>query len=1237
MNRMYKIVWSAARQVWVVVGELAKGKRKNASSQSTNALAGHVSYRCDVTPFKKWSWRYSALHAAVISVVALGSAMSMSAYAQDPAAGGQGGGRDNFGGGSGGASSLTGAGGDGDQGFSGTTTIGGGGGGGAGIDAAGAGGAGAESGSVDDGAGGAGGAGGASDGADGEDGGDGGDDNSRAGGGGGGGAGAAGGVGLLNDLPSSSLAGGAGGNGGNGGSLTASTGLSSGGGGGGGVGGYGFVSTDSDPATLSGFTVQGGDGGAGGNGGRGGSNSQAGHDGGGGGGGGLGLLIQGAGVELVVDSSVAGGAGGNGGRGGDAAAGYRLGRGGDGGNGGDGLIFTQDAAARIEGSVTGGSGGNGGASGDSGGTPSSSGSAGDGGTGGSGVVLEAGGSVQISGTVSGGAGGDGGENINNTNASAGGAGGAGLLALNGGIIEVTATGSVTGGDGGDGGASLGDDGVGGAGGVGIQGSNLTVTVAGSVWGGVGADGTEANAIEFTGGTNQLIVLGGSRGGAVVANGEHDTLTIGVTGEFDVSRFDSVSGNFRGFEAFEKIGAGTMALVGSTAETTPWTVLAGTLSIDSGSALGTSDSLLTLNGGALAVTADTTVENNVLIGADNGTISVANGVAVTASGALSGTGTFTKDGAGTLTLSGTNSYTGGTTISAGTLIGDTTTLQGDIVNNAALTFDQGMYGTYAGALSGMGVLTKEGDGELVLSGNSSTYAGTTILSGGLLSVNNALGGTVNVTGGRLGGSGSLGALNVASGGTVAPGNSIGTLNVNSDFNLGAGSTLEVELNDGGNVAGVNNDLVNVTGTATIEDGAIVHVMPVAGSGSNYAAGTTYTILEAGTLDVQGTQRLNIDFDYAYLSFVLGQVGNALTLTSNLDNALGQTFALAGMSRNQRSTATGVFTQGAGKAVFDQVLNMSERQAFAAMDALSGEVHASARTVLLDSASQVRSTLLQRARSTERSEGQGVWFELLGGRMNLDGNSNAAALDSDEQGLLLGIDKRLNNGWRVGLFGGASYSDFDVNDRTSSGESDNYHFGIYAGQNWDQLSLNLGLGYTRSQLETKRGEVLGQTLRDDYDTDSLQAFAELGYRIERQGYWLQPFANIAWVNLRNEASEERGGSAALRIKAHDTATGSSTLGLRSGTDISVGGTTANLYGSLGWKHGFGDLEPDSRHAFFEGGSSFTIHGAPLARNAAEVEVGAAFQVTPESTLSVSYQGEFASNARDQGVRLNWGVRF
>ncbi len=39
------------------------------------------------------------------------------------------------------------------------------------------------------------------------------------------------------------------------------------------------------------------------------------------------------------------------------------------------------------------------------------------------------------------------------------------------------------------------------------------------------------------------------------------------------------------------------------------------------------------------------------------------------------------------LSGANTYTGGTTVSAGILQGDTTSLQGNIVDNANVTFNQ----------------------------------------------------------------------------------------------------------------------------------------------------------------------------------------------------------------------------------------------------------------------------------------------------------------------------------------------------------------------------------------------------------------------------------------------------------------------------------------------------------------------------------------------------------------------
>ncbi len=78
-----------------------------------------------------------------------------------------------------------------------------------------------------------------------------------------------------------------------------------------------------------------------------------------------------------------------------------------------------------------------------------------------------------------------------------------------------------------------------------------------------------------------------------------------------------------------------------------------------------------------------------------------------SGAITGTGGLSLTDAGTLILSGTNSYSGGTTVSAGTLQGTTASLQGSITNNAALVFNQATDGTYAGTISGTGTVGKSG--------------------------------------------------------------------------------------------------------------------------------------------------------------------------------------------------------------------------------------------------------------------------------------------------------------------------------------------------------------------------------------------------------------------------------------------------------------------------------------------------------------------------------------------------
>ncbi len=115
--------------------------------------------------------------------------------------------------------------------------------------------------------------------------------------------------------------------------------------------------------------------------------------------------------------------------------------------------------------------------------------------------------------------------------------------------------------------------------------------------------------------------------------------------------------------------------------------------------------------------------------------------------LTGAGGLTKDDYGTLVLTGANNYTGGTIVSAGVLQGNTTSLQGDIVNNANVTFDQSTGGTFGGTMSGSGSLRKIGMGDLTLA-TANTYTGGTKIDGGSVSANvsGALGtGPVDVNG------------------------------------------------------------------------------------------------------------------------------------------------------------------------------------------------------------------------------------------------------------------------------------------------------------------------------------------------------------------------------------------------------------------------------------------------------------------------------------------------------------
>lgn len=180
------------------------------------------------------------------------------------------------------------------------------------------------------------------------------------------------------------------------------------------------------------------------------------------------------------------------------------------------------------------------------------------------------------------------------------------------------------------------------------------------------------------------------------------------------------------------------------------------------------------------------------------------------------GTTSSNGNSIVELSGYNTTIGQLTNGAqagGTLrntaVSDATlTISGS--DTAAAAFSGALQdGTGGGKLN----LARSGSGTTTLSA-SSTYTGTTQISGGKLIVNGNISTssltTVSGTG-TLGGSGTVGALTAASGGTIAPGNSPGILNA-GNTSLQEGSTLSMEIN--GVTAGTNYDQLNVTGTVSL---------------------------------------------------------------------------------------------------------------------------------------------------------------------------------------------------------------------------------------------------------------------------------------------------------------------------------------------------------------------------------------------------------------------------------------
>jgi outer membrane autotransporter protein len=283
---------------------------------------------------------------------------------------------------------------------------------------------------------------------------------------------------------------------------------------------------------------------------------------------------------------------------------------------------------------------------------------------------------------------------------------------------------------------------------------------------------------------------------------------------------------------------------------------------------------------------------------------------------------------------------------------------------------------------------------------------------------------------------------------------------------------------------------------------------------------------------------------------------------------------------------------------------------------------------------------------------TWFAGFDAASTLNGEPSigSANLTHRTAGGAAGLDYQFNPGLLLGFAGSGTTSTFKVPDRTTSGQLDGGHLGVYAVGRGNSLYTAFAAAFGAFDTNTTRtisGIGPAETAKSHFESELFSSRFEVGSRLPLSpNFALTPFAAIQYSALyqprHTETSTVMGtgapGVLGLAYASQTVQSLPSFLGLRSDASFAFqNGAVWAPYVAVSWVHEFDPNRQVTPIFLALPGATFTVDGPRAARDAVKVDVGSKLIVTPNIALFGSFNGEFSDRSQmyagKVGVRVAW----